>query len=90
MVLLDCGIRLTNVFAVAGGTVTLQVRQESESDSRVNLVFKVQDSGIGIAADILPKLFTPFSQADASTARHYGGSGLGLVITRGVRSPFLS
>ncbi len=42
----------------------------------------VKDSGIGIAADRLPKLFKPFSQADQSISRKYGGTGLGLVISR--------
>jgi signal transduction histidine kinase/DNA-binding response OmpR family regulator len=64
------------------GTIHLRSRVEGESDDSVLVRFEAQDTGIGIAPDTLGKLFFPFEQADNSTTRKYGGSGLGLVITR--------
>jgi hypothetical protein len=46
------------------------------------IVIEVQDTGIGISKEAQKRLFHPFSQADASTTRQYGGSGLGLLISR--------
>ena len=65
----------------AGGTVRLQVRRE-EADDGDTVVFRVTDTGIGMTEEQLGKLFQAFSQADASTSRKYGGTGLGLVICR--------
>ncbi len=64
------------------GSVTIRTVKESESESRVKLRFEVIDTGIGIAPDQLPKLFAAFEQGDSSMSKRFGGTGLGLVITR--------
>ncbi|UCF19268.1 MAG: GAF domain-containing protein [Gemmatimonadota bacterium] len=65
------------------GTITLAVDRRTElEDRRVMLVFSVADTGIGMTAEQMGKLFEAFSQAEASTTSKYGGTGLGLAITR--------
>ncbi|WP_297833365.1 ATP-binding protein [Thermomonas sp.] len=64
------------------GGVTVSVRRMGETATQHQLRFEVQDTGIGIDAATRAKLFQPFSQADASTTRLYGGTGLGLVISQ--------
>jgi two-component system, sensor histidine kinase and response regulator len=64
------------------GTITLRVLPEEDAADNLLLRFEVEDTGIGIAPEILPRLFTPFEQADNSSTRQYGGTGLGLAITR--------
>ncbi|TQN73435.1 Hybrid signal transduction histidine kinase K, partial [Colletotrichum shisoi] len=64
------------------GSITIGARVESETNDKATLLFRVQDTGIGIPQQQLVKLFQPFSQADTSTARKYGGSGLGLSICK--------
>ncbi|KAF7551048.1 hypothetical protein G7046_g7830 [Stylonectria norvegica] len=64
------------------GSITIGARLDSESKEHATLTFWVRDTGIGIPPQQLAKLFQPFSQADASTARKYGGSGLGLSICK--------
>ncbi len=64
------------------GRVAMDVRVVSRSADVCRLRFEVLDTGVGIDASVLPRLFQPFSQADASTTRRYGGSGLGLAIVK--------
>ena len=64
-------------FTQAGG-VTVELSRRADG----LLLISVQDTGIGIAAERLERIFQPFAQADASIAREFGGTGLGLSITR--------
>lgn len=64
------------------GSITIGARLDSETQESATLTFWVRDTGIGIPPQQLANLFQPFSQADASTARKYGGSGLGLSICK--------
>jgi PAS domain S-box-containing protein len=63
------------------GEIGLLVTLLEETAGDFKLKISVQDTGIGIHAEALSGLFSPFSQADESAARHYGGTGLGLAIT---------
>ncbi|MBF0624693.1 MAG: response regulator [Magnetococcales bacterium] len=73
MNLLNNAIKFTHF-----GEVTMTVSR----GERGRIVFQVRDTGIGIPADKLQQIFLPFNQADASTTRRYGGTGLGLTICR--------
>ena len=64
------------------GEVAIRVRSESEGDRTATLRFTVSDTGIGFQQDRAPSLFEPFVQADGSSTRRYGGTGLGLTISK--------
>ena len=64
------------------GEIVLTVMQPEQKESRVTLRFLVTDTGIGIEPEAQQRLFTPFTQADGTTTRKYGGSGLGLAVSK--------
>jgi two-component system, sensor histidine kinase RpfC len=75
--LIGNGIKFTE-----SGGVTLTVSSLGESDNAVRLRFAIQDTGIGIALEAQERIFESFAQADDSTTRRYGGTGLGTTISK--------
>ena len=64
------------------GSVTLHVSAQGETDSRVFLKFSIRDTGIGIAPEAQKRIFESFAQADQTTTRRFGGTGLGTTIAK--------
>jgi signal transduction histidine kinase len=64
------------------GSVTLRALRQGEGADSIQVRFEVEDTGIGIPPEALPRLFHSFEQANNSTTRKYGGTGLGLAISR--------
>jgi signal transduction histidine kinase len=71
-----------NKFTPEGGTIWLRVKRLADTDGMCRLRLEVQDTGIGIAQEQQTRLFKSFEQADNSISRKYGGTGLGLVISK--------
>jgi signal transduction histidine kinase/ActR/RegA family two-component response regulator len=68
-------------FTPSGG-VRVEVEPAGDAPNAFALLFRVADTGIGIAPEVQKRLFAPFTQADSATTRKYGGTGLGLAISR--------
>jgi two-component system sensor histidine kinase RpfC len=64
------------------GSVSVHVSVQHESDSRVRLKFSIRDTGLGIAREAQARIFESFTQADQSTTRRFGGTGLGTTIAK--------
>ncbi|MDA3905945.1 MAG: ATP-binding protein [Bacteroidales bacterium] len=80
---------LTNLFNNAvkfteNGGITVNVKMTDETPKTTKIKFEIIDTGIGITESNLKKLFQSFSQVDSSTTRLYGGTGLGLVISKNI------
>ncbi|MBO5561071.1 MAG: response regulator [Firmicutes bacterium] len=71
-------------FTESPGKVSFDVERVVQTEQQSTLRFKIRDTGIGIDAAYLPKLFEPFSQEDSSNTNSYGGSGLGLAISKNI------
>ncbi|OON67251.1 ATP-binding protein [Hymenobacter sp. CRA2] len=69
-------------FTPAGGKITAGGYQLAETDDSLTIEFRFSDTGVGIAPDKLERIFENFTQAYADTSRHFGGTGLGLTISR--------
>ena len=75
--LLGNAVKFTNE-----GWVSVEVRCDDLDHGRRRVTIEIEDTGIGIPANVVPKLFQSFTQADGSMSRQYGGTGLGLAIVR--------
>ena len=69
-------------FTPPGGHINFKISQLNHTKDRVTMRFEVSDTGIGMTKEMLHRLFSPFEQQDSSVTRKYGGSGLGMAITK--------
>jgi signal transduction histidine kinase/DNA-binding response OmpR family regulator len=77
--LLSNAVKFTNA-----GTVKLQAAIKDRDEKNIIMHFEVRDSGIGMTDEQVKKVFEPFTQAETGTTRQYGGTGLGLPITKNI------
>jgi PAS domain S-box-containing protein len=80
--LLSNAVKFTKAGEIVISITGKKKTSQPNNPTRYEFQFAVQDTGIGIASDRLHRLFKPFSQVDASMTRRYGGTGLGLVISK--------
>ena len=78
--LLSNAVKFSNEY----GNILVTLKKENETAEKVKLQFCVKDEGIGMTQEEASRLFKAFSQADTSTTRQYGGTGLGLVICKSI------
>ena len=71
-------------FTDKGGEISFRVEQVAQFEDKSTLRFIIKDTGIGIDKDYLKKIFEPFSQEDSGTSNAYGGTGLGMAITKNI------
>ena len=69
-------------FTPEGGKISLEIRQLRKKDGKVRLRFTVSDNGVGMSSEFMDRLFLPFEQESAVTGQKYGGTGLGMSITK--------
>ena len=69
-------------FTPSGGSIRLEVRQLQKKDGRIRLRFTVSDTGIGMSREFMDRLFTPFEQESIGVSQKFGGTGLGMAITK--------
>ena len=69
-------------FTETGGNIDLIIEETNRKDGNCEMIFTMKDSGIGMDKEFIPKLFEAFSQENASLTSNYGGSGLGMAITK--------
>ena len=71
-------------FTHKGGNITFTVECTAQFEDESKIKFVIRDTGIGISKNYLPKIFEPFSQEDSATTNSYGGTGLGMAITKNI------
>ena len=75
--LIDNAVKFTNK-----GRVSIKIREHKNYIDKISIYFSIEDTGIGISKEKIPSIFNDFTQADYSTTRKYGGTGLGTTISK--------